>query len=51
MLLSYSPHNCVQACGAQVICKFMMDYLGFESMQSAKVLRDEYFQLRGARCG
>ncbi|CAE7363301.1 ppaX [Symbiodinium natans] len=28
----------------EVVCKFMMDYLGFDSMQSAKTLRDEYFQ-------
>ncbi|CAE7641476.1 CIPK15 [Symbiodinium sp. CCMP2456] len=28
----------------EVVCKFMVDYLGFDSMQSAKALRDEYFQ-------
>ena len=25
----------------------MVDYLGFDSMQSAKALRDEYFQRHG----
>ena len=28
----------------QVICKFMVENLGFESAESAKILRDEYFQ-------
>ena len=35
----------------QVVCKFMMDYLGFDSMQSAKTLRDEYFQQHGINLG
>ncbi|CAJ1454462.1 unnamed protein product, partial [Effrenium voratum] len=28
----------------EVICKYMVDFLGFESTSSAKILRDEYFQ-------
>ncbi|CAK9096762.1 unnamed protein product [Durusdinium trenchii] len=28
----------------EVICKFMVEHLSFESAESAKILRDEYFQ-------
>lgn len=31
----------------QVICKFMVENLGFETAESAKILRDEYFQSLG----
>ena len=34
----------------QVICKFMVQNLGFETAESAKILRDEYFQSLSWNC-